>query len=44
VTGTTLWYTWNTKSVVNGTHALTLAVSMNGQAATTTLKVTVKNP
>jgi hypothetical protein len=44
VTGTTLWYTWNTKSVTNGAHALTLAVSMNGQTATTTLKVTVKNP
>ena len=42
-TGVTLWYTWNTKSVADGAHTLTLSVTMNGQTATTTLPVTVKN-
>jgi hypothetical protein len=43
LTGTTLWYTWDTKSVPNGARTLTLAVSMNGQTATATLPVTVSN-
>jgi len=43
-TGTTLWYTWNTKSVADGARTLTLSVTMNGQTATATLPVTVKNP
>jgi hypothetical protein len=43
VTGTTLWYTWNTKNVGDGARTLTFSVSMNGQTATTTLPVTVKN-
>jgi Big-like domain-containing protein len=43
LTGTTLWYTWNTKNVGDGARTLTLSVTMNGQTATTTLQVTVKN-
>ena len=43
LTGTTLWYTWNTKSVADGARTLTLSVTMNGKTATTTLPVTVKN-
>ena len=43
LTGTTLWYTWNTKNVADGARTLTLSVTMNGQTATTTLPVTVKN-
>jgi hypothetical protein len=42
-TATTLWYTWSTKNVANGVHTLTLSVTLNGQTATTTLPVTVKN-
>jgi hypothetical protein len=42
-TGTTLWYTWNTLPAGNGAHHLTLTVTMNGQSATTTIKVNVKN-
>ena len=41
--GVTLWYTWNTKGTADGAHTLTLSVTMNGQTATTTLPVTVKN-
>jgi hypothetical protein len=43
LTGTTLWYTWDTTATANGTHTLTVAVSMNGQTATATLPVTVSN-
>jgi hypothetical protein len=43
VSGTTLWHTWNTRSVADGARTLTLSVTMSGQTATTTLKVTVKN-
>jgi hypothetical protein len=42
-TGTTFWYTWNTKNLANGVRTLTLSVTMNDQTATTTLTVTVKN-
>jgi hypothetical protein len=43
MTGTTLWYTWDTTTVANGGQTLTLAVSMNGQTATTTRPVTINN-
>jgi hypothetical protein len=43
LTGTTLWYMWDTTSVANGARTLTLAVTMNGQTVTTTLPVTVSN-
>src|SRR5204863_8273932 len=42
-TGTTLWYTWDTTRLSNGTRTLTASVTMNGQTATTTLPVNVNN-
>jgi Big-like domain-containing protein len=41
--GTTLWYTWDTTRVGNGSKTLTASVTMNGQTATTTLSVNVTN-
>ncbi len=43
LTGTTLWIEWDTTKVTNGSHTLTLAVTMNGQTATATLPLTVSN-
>jgi hypothetical protein len=42
-TGTTLWYTWDTTRVGNGSRTLSATVTMNGQTATTTQAVTVAN-
>jgi Bacterial Ig domain len=42
-TATTFWYTWDTTAIPDGPHTLQLAVTMNGQTATATLPVTVKN-
>jgi hypothetical protein len=42
-TGTTLWYTWDTTGVANGSRTLTATVTMDGQTATATLPVTVSN-
>jgi hypothetical protein len=43
LTGTTLWYTWDTTKTANGGRTLTAAVAMNGSTATATLPVTVRN-
>jgi hypothetical protein len=43
VTGTTLWYTWDTTKAANGPRTLTATVSMTGATATSTLPVTVNN-
>jgi hypothetical protein len=43
VTGTTLWYTWDTTKLPDGAHTLTAAVSMNGQTATASLPVKAAN-
>lgn len=43
VAGTTATYAWNTATVANGTHTLTLTVSSGGQTATATRSVTVSN-
>jgi hypothetical protein len=43
LTGTTLWYTWDTRTVPNGAHTLTLGVTFNGRTATATLPMTVNN-
>lgn len=42
-TGTTLWYTWDTKKTANGSRTLTATVTLNGQTATVTRAVTVSN-
>jgi len=43
LSGTTLWYTWDTTRLGNGSKTLTASVSMSGQTATTTLAVKVSN-
>jgi hypothetical protein len=43
ITGTTLWSTWNTTTVANGTRTLKLSVTYNGATATATRTVTVRN-
>ncbi|MBI2207434.1 MAG: hypothetical protein HYU41_26680 [Candidatus Rokubacteria bacterium] len=43
ITGTTLWYRWNTLPFPNGTTTLRLEVSYNGRTATATRNVTVAN-
>lgn len=43
ITGTTLWFTWDTTKVSNGTHTLTLRVTYNGATATATRTVNVSN-
>jgi hypothetical protein len=44
ITGTTLWIQWNTRTIANGTHTLTLVVTDSaGRSATTTRRVTVAN-
>ena len=43
VTGTTLWHSWDTTGVADGTRTLTASVTMNGQTATATLPVTIAN-
>jgi hypothetical protein len=44
ITGTTLWITWDTTKVGNGTHTLTLRVTdTTGATATATRAVTVSN-
>ena len=43
VTGTTLWYTWDTTTIGNGARTLTATLTMAGQSATATLPVTVSN-
>jgi hypothetical protein len=43
VTGTTLWHSWDTGGVPDGTRTLTASVTMNGQTATATLPVKVAN-
>jgi hypothetical protein len=44
LTGTTLWITWNTTTISNGAHTLTLKVTDGtGATATTTRAVTVAN-
>jgi len=42
-TGSTLWYTWNTTGVANGTHTLTVTVTTGGGTAASSIAVTVKN-
>jgi hypothetical protein len=42
LTGTTLWYTWDTTKAKPGSRTLKLVVTMNGQTATVTLSVKVK--
>ena len=41
ITGTTLWYTWDTTTATPGPHTLTASVTMGGQTATATLPVNV---
>jgi hypothetical protein len=44
VTGTTLWYTWDTTTVPNGSHQLTLTVTTGtGPTVESSITVTVKN-
>ncbi len=43
LTGTTLWYYWDTTKVADGSHTLTLAVTQNGATATSTMPMTTKN-
>jgi hypothetical protein len=43
ITGTTLWYRWNTLAIPNGSAALRLEVTYNGQTAGATRSVTVSN-
>jgi len=43
ITGTTLWYRWDTLRFPNGTATLRLDVTYNGQTATATRTVTVAN-
>jgi hypothetical protein len=43
VTGTTLWHSWDTTKVADGSRTLTASVTMNGQTATATLPVKVAN-
>jgi hypothetical protein len=42
-TGTTLWYTWDTTTIGNGSHTLSASVTMAGQTAIATLPVVVGN-
>lgn len=42
-TGTTFWYQWDSRKTPDGARTLTLSVSANGQTATVTRPVTVKN-
>lgn len=42
-TGTTLWWNWDSRTVANGTRALTLRVRYNGETATAVRHVTVAN-
>ena len=42
-TGSTLWITWDTTKVSNGTHTLTFRVTYNGETATTSESVLVSN-
>lgn len=42
-TGTTLWITWDTTTLSNGSHTLTLKVKQNGFTATATQSVMVSN-
>jgi hypothetical protein len=42
-TGTTLWYSWDTKNATNGTRKLTATVTLGGQTATATRDVSVAN-
>jgi hypothetical protein len=39
----TLWHTWDTTAIPNGTRTLTASVTMNGKTATATLPVIVGN-
>ncbi len=43
LSGTTLWYTWDSTKIGNGARTLTASVTMNGQTATATLPVSVNN-
>lgn len=43
ITGTTLWYRWDTVAFPNGTTTLRLEVAYNGQTATATRNVTIAN-
>jgi hypothetical protein len=43
LTGTTLWSTWDTTTLSNGAHTLTLKVTQNGATATATRSVMVAN-
>jgi hypothetical protein len=43
LSGTTLWHTWDTTQVGDGTKTLTASVTMNGQTASTALTVSVSN-
>lgn len=43
ITGTTLWISWNTTTIGNGPHTLSLSVTMGTETATVTRAVTVKN-
>lgn len=43
-TGTTLWWTWNTRTAPNGEHELTLAITdTNGRTATARITVRIAN-
>jgi hypothetical protein len=43
LSGTTLWYTWNTTTTPNGNRTVAATVALNGQTATATLPVKVSN-
>jgi Big-like domain-containing protein len=40
---TTLWYTWNTTTVLNGTHAVTVSVTYGGSTVSVSRMVIVRN-
>jgi hypothetical protein len=42
-TGTTLWHTWDTTKVADGSRTLTASVTVDGKTATATLPVQVAN-
>jgi hypothetical protein len=41
---TTMWYTWDTRTVAGGLHAVTVTVTAKGATAARTVLVTVTNP